>query len=185
MHVPQIRAVLVLFMAVAALAIGTRPAMAENRNELDGDARAALASLYGSTPAAKVLGDKAVGILVFPNIVKAGFMIGAQGGDGILLKGQHTVGYYNTASVSYGLQAGVQTYGYVLFFMSSDVMKSFEDSNGFEFGMGPSIVIVDSGMAKDTTTITAKSDIYAFIFDQKGLMAGLGLKGSKITKLSP
>jgi lipid-binding SYLF domain-containing protein len=185
MNIPRIRALLMLFTAVAALSISGRAALAKDRTELDGDARAALALLYSDSPTAKALGERAKGILVFPNIVKAGFLVGAQGGDGILIKKDATVGYYNTAAVSYGLQAGVQTYGYVLFFVSDAVMTQFEDSSGWEIGVGPSIVVVDAGAARDLTTITGKADIYSFIFDQKGLMAGMGLKGSKITKLSP
>lgn len=184
MYIPRVRTLTILLTAVAVMS-GAGAAMAKDRSELDGDARAALASLYGDSPTARVLGEKAKGILVFPNIVKAGFVVGAQGGDGVLLKKDATVGYYNTAAVSYGLQAGVQTYGFVLFFMSADVMTSFENSSGWEIGVGPSIVVVDAGAAKDMTTLTGKADIYSFIFDQKGLMAGLGLKGSKITKLSP
>ena len=100
-----------------------------------------------------------------------------------MLKNGRLAGYYNTSAVSYGLQAGVQTYGHALYFMTSGVLSSFENSHGWEIGVGPSVVVVDKGMGKDLTTLTAKSDIYAFIFDQQGLMAGLGIKGSKITKL--
>lgn len=152
-------------------------------SQLDEDIDAALKTLYDTTPAAKALGEKAKGILAFPNITKAGFIIGGQGGNGALIKKDKKVGYYNTAAVSVGMQAGIQTYGYALFFMSDAVMKDFEKSKGWEIGVGPSIVVIDSGMGRDVSTLTAKADIYAFIFDQKGLMAGVGLKGSKITKL--
>lgn len=171
-----------LLLAGAALALGaTAPAQATG--QLDQDVDAALQALYDTTPGAKALGDKAKGILVFPNIVKAGFIVGAQGGDGALIKNGKKVGYYNSAALSAGLQAGVQTYGYAMFFMSDKVMKDFEKSKGWEVGIGPNVVVVDTGMAKDITTMTGKDDIYAFIFDQKGLMAGLGIKGSKITKI--
>jgi lipid-binding SYLF domain-containing protein len=170
-----------LLISGAALSIlATAPAAA---SQLDEDAEAALKSLYETTPAAKALGENAKGILVFPNITKAGFIVGGQGGNGVLVKKGKHVGYYNTAAVSVGMQAGIQTYGYTLFFMSDTVMKDFEKSKGWEIGVGPSVVVVDSGAGKDLTTLTAKADIYAFIFDQKGLMAGVGIKGSKITKL--
>lgn len=186
MQIRLTHTLVVTFMAMAALLIGMRPAMAEeSRNMLVQDAHAALAKLYESAPAAKALSEKAKGILVFPNIVKAGFILGAQGGDGVLLKHGMTVGYYNTTAVSYGLQAGAQKFGYAMFFMSDSVMKSFETSSGWEVGVGPSVVLVDAGMGKDVSNLTTKSDIYAFIFDQKGLMAGIGIKGSKITKLKP
>lgn len=167
-------------LACVSLTLVSAPAQA---SQLDEDADAALKSLYETTPAAKAMGDGAKGILVFPNITKAGFIVGGQGGNGVLIKQGKKVGYYNTAAVSVGMQAGIQTYGYTLFFMSDKVMKDFEKSKGWEVGVGPSVVVVDSGAGKDLTTLTGKADIYAFIFDQKGLMAGVGIKGSKITKL--
>ena len=94
-----------------------------------------------------------------------------------------TVGYYKTVAASYGLQIGVQSFGYALFFMTDSSLEYLEESDGWEIGVGPSIVIVDEGFAKSLTTTTGKSDIYAFFFDQKGLMAGAGLQGTKITKV--
>jgi lipid-binding SYLF domain-containing protein len=153
-------------------------------SQLDSEARAALKALYNNTPAARALGEKASGILVFPSVVKAGFVVGAQGGDGVLFKGGKNAGYFNTTALSFGLQAGAQKFGYVLFLMSDSAMQYLANANGWELGVGPSIVIVDSGMAKNLSTTTAHSDIYAFIFEQKGLMAGAGLQGAKITKLA-
>jgi lipid-binding SYLF domain-containing protein len=96
-----------------------------------------------------------------------------------------TVGYYNTVAASYGLQAGIQKFGYALFFMSDSALQYLDKSDGWEIGVGPSIVIVDAGVAKTLSTTTARKEIYAFIFSQKGLMAGLGLQGSKITRINP
>jgi lipid-binding SYLF domain-containing protein len=154
-----------------------------SQNAIEDDAKAALQALYTDVPSAKVVGDKAKAILVFPSIVKAGFVLGAQYGEGVLLVNGKLVGHYNSAAGSYGLQAGVQTFGYALFLMTDDALAYLEKSNGWEIGVGPSIVVVDLGKAKSLTTTTLKDDIYAFIFNQKGLMAGLGLQGSKITKL--
>ena len=100
------------------------------------------------------------------------------------MKGR-TVGYYNSLAASYGLQAGVQSFGYALFFMNKEALAYLDRSEGWEIGVGPSIVIVDAGAAKSLTTTTAKDDVYAFTFDQKGLMAGLGIQGSKITRIYP
>ena len=86
---------------------------------------------------------------------------------------------------SYGLQAGVQTFDYAMFFMTNSALDYLDRSEGFEVGVGPSIVVVDAGVAKSLTTTTGKNDVYAFIFGQKGLMAGLGLQGSKITRINP
>jgi lipid-binding SYLF domain-containing protein len=151
--------------------------------KIEGDSRAALKSLYDGSPGAKALGAKARGILAFPNVVKAGLVVGGQGGDGVLLVNDKVVDHYNTAAVSIGLQAGAPSFGYVLFFMSEKVFNDFRNSKNFEIGVGPNIVIIDAGAAKDLNTQTAKADVYAMIFDQKGLMAGIGLQGSKITKL--
>lgn len=176
------RAFIVLVIALVSL-VGPRLAVAEESSLLEQDSRAALQSLYDGSPAAKALGDKAKGILVFPNVVKAGFIVGGQGGDGVLLVKGKVAAHYNTAAVSVGLQAGAQSFGYVLFFMSDGVLSEFRKSKNFQIGVGPNIVVVDAGAAKDLTTLTGKSDVYAMIFDQKGLMAGVGLQGSKITKL--
>jgi lipid-binding SYLF domain-containing protein len=86
---------------------------------------------------------------------------------------------------SYGLQAGIQSFGYILFFMNEKAMEYLDNSAGWEVGVGPSIVVMDKGTAKSLTTTTGRSDVYAFIFSQQGLMAGLGLQGSKMTKINP
>lgn len=160
--------------------------MSGSRAEIDSEVDYALSDLYRSTPAARALAARAKGILVFPRIVKAGFMVGAQYGRGGALRVRgRTVGYYNSLAGSYGLQAGVQSFGYALFFMNDAAMNYLNRSEGWEIGVGPSIVVVDAGVARSLTTTTAKDNVYAFIFDQKGLMAGLGLQGSKITRIYP
>jgi len=141
-----------------------------------------LDSLYAKVAGAKALGEKAHAILVFPKITKAGLGVGGLHGDGALIKGGKTVGYYSTSGGSFGLQAGVQKYGYAMFFMNDKALQQLDDASGFEVGVGPSVVVMDEGMAKSATTTTMKDDIYAFIFGQKGLMAGLGIQGNKITK---
>ncbi|HEX6114458.1 MAG TPA: YSC84-related protein [Geminicoccaceae bacterium] len=178
-------------MLVTALAIvaavlpgaGSRPAVAASAAEIDRGVDATLQALYGEIPAARTLGGVAAGILVFPNVVKAGFIIGGQYGEGALRLDGRTVGYYSTLAASYGLQAGAQSFGYALFFMSDDSLDYLVRSSGWEVGVGPSIVVLDAGAARTLTTTTAKSDIYAFIFSQRGLMAGLGLQGSKISRI--
>jgi len=174
--------VLVLALAGSPLA-AARPAEASSAAEINRDVDAALAKLYADVPAARTLVQKSRGVLVFPNIVKAGFMFGAQYGDGALRRGGKTVGYYNSVAASYGLQAGVQKFGYVLLFMTDSALAYLDKSEGFELGVGPSIVVLDEGKAKTFTTSTAQHDIYAFIFEQKGLMAGMGLQGSKISRI--
>ena len=156
---------------------------------MDNDVHAAIAYLLETSPAAKELAKTAKGALVFPNIVKAGFIVGIQYGEGALVRakqggGYYISGYYSITSASYGLQAGVQSFGYVMALMTDAAVEHVETRRGWELGVGPSIVVVDAGMAKTLTTETAKSDVYAFTFGQKGLMAGLGLQGSKITRMN-
>jgi lipid-binding SYLF domain-containing protein len=110
-------------------------------------------------------------------------MVGGQFGEGALLKEGKTAGYYNTVQLSYGLQAGIQKYGYALFLMTDSALKWIDKSDGWEIGTGPTIVVMDTGAAAAITTTTAQSEIYAFFFDQKGLMGGIGLQGTKITKI--
>jgi lipid-binding SYLF domain-containing protein len=160
-------------------------AQAASASEIDRDARAALAKLYKNYPGAKALADKAVGVLVFPSIVKGGFIVAGQFGDGALRKGNKTVAYYRSLAVSYGFQAGVQAYGYVLFFMDDASLQYLDNSAGFELGVGPSLVVLDEGFGKNLSTTTLQRGVYAFIFDQKGLMGGMGIQGTKITRINP
>ena len=142
-------------------------------------------TLYKNTPGAKALADKSKAVLVFPNIVKGGFIIAGQFGDGALRQGGKTIGYYRSLAASYGFQAGVQAFGYVLFFMDDASLKYLDNSDGWELGSGPSLVVLDKGFGKNLSTTTLQKGVYAFIFNQKGLMGGIGIQGSKITKITP
>ena len=177
----NLKAILLAAAAVFALA-GLRPALAQG-HALDADAQAALKSLYASSPSAQALGEKAIGVLVFPSVTRLGFIVGAQGGDGVLFEGGKISGYYNTGAMSVGLQAGIQNYGYALFFMTKEDLRYLKNTKGWSIGAGPTVVIADAGAAKDVSTLTGQKGVYGFIFDQKGLMAGMGLTGQKITKI--
>jgi lipid-binding SYLF domain-containing protein len=177
-------------LMATALIWAWHPSVAQEKGKteaatLAGASQAALKTLYGSAELAKLLGPKAQAILVFPKVKKAGLGIGGQYGEGSLLKNGTAVAYYKTTGASFGLQAGGQQYGYAMFFMNAKALDDFVNASGFEVGVGPSVVLVDEGMAKTTTTNTLKDDIYAFVFGQKGLMAGLGIQGNKITKITP
>jgi lipid-binding SYLF domain-containing protein len=150
---------------------------------LNREASAALNKLYATVPAAKAMIPQAKAILIFPEITKAGLLVGGQYGKGVLIQPGRPLAYYSTAGATYGLQAGAQQYGYAMFFMSEQALAYLDKSGGFEVGAGPSLVVVDEGMAKTLTSSTLTQDIYAFVFSQSGLMAGVGLQGSKITKL--
>jgi len=160
------------------------PPLAPTAAQIDQSASVALHNLYAQNAAARALGAKARAVLVFPDIKKGAFVVGAQWGYGALRKGASTAGYYRTAAASYGFQAGVKKFGYALFFMTDSALAYLDKSGGWAIGTGPSVVVVDQGMARSLTTTNLRSDVYAFVFDQKGLMAGIGIEGSKVTKIS-
>ena len=177
-------------LAGTALICAAHPSVAQDKGkteaaQLANESQTSLKQLYASAPLAKELGPKAHAILVFPSVTKAGLGIGGQYGEGALLKGGTAVAYYKTTGASFGLQAGGQKYGYAMIFMNAEALEQLDNKNGFEVGVGPSVVLVDEGMAKTTTTTTLKDDVYAFVFGQKGLMAGLGIQGNKITRITP
>src|SRR4030095_15669950 len=152
---------------------------------LSADSQAALNQLYAVNPKARELGKKARAVLVFPKIVKAGLMIGGRRGDGALIENGRATKFYNTTAGTYGLQAGVQSYSSALFFITPSSLDYLTKSKGWSIGSGPSVVVIDEGKAKSMNTTTLTQDVYAFIYGQKGLMAGLGLEGSKITQIHP
>jgi len=154
-------------------------------SEIDNSSRAALTALYSQNAAASALGAKARAVLVFPDIRKGAFIVGAQYGFGALLRGGRTIGYYRTGAASYGFQAGVKKFGYALFFMTRAALNYLNASGGWAIGTGPSLVVVDQGVARSLTTTNLRADVYAFVFDQSGLMGGIGIEGSKITRITP
>ena len=174
------RFLVVTLMAAVAL---TGTAGATDKNLLTQDAEAALQALYKTHAGAKALGGQAAGVLVFPKIVRAGFVVGGSGGEGVLFKKDKAHSYYSSGSASVGLQAGVQSFGYAVFFMTEKDLKDFQNSKGWDIGAAPTLVVIDAGAGKEINTMTAKKGIYAFIFNQEGLMAGIGLQGQKITRI--
>lgn len=153
--------------------------------EIDHGADLALKALYKTSPSAKMLSDHAKAVLIFPSITKAGFIGGGEYGKGALREQGKTVAYYDIIAGSFGFQAGIQKYGYALFFMTDKALNYIDASKGWEIGIGPNIVVVDSGVARNLSSTTAKEGVYAFIFGQKGLMAGIDLEGSKISRINP
>jgi lipid-binding SYLF domain-containing protein len=173
----------VLVSAVAAIFMSS-VTRAEDRATLERTSQAALNSLIAQNASARDLSKRAVAVLVFPDVKKAGLIVGGQFGEGVLWRGGKAAAYYNTGGASYGFQAGVQEYGYAMFFMKESALKALDSTQGFEVGVGPSIVVMDQGKGVTHTTTTLQDDIYAFIFNQKGLMAGIGIQGNKITKIT-
>jgi lipid-binding SYLF domain-containing protein len=173
----------VIFLCIAALF--PEFAKAGSAAEIDNAVSNATQRLYANHPVAKRLARQAKAVLIFPRIVKAGFIFGAQTGEGALREHGQTVGYYRTASASYGLQAGVEEFGYALFFMDRSSLNYLKQSRGWEIGVGPNVVIVDQGFARSISTTTLQQGVYAYFFSQRGMMAGMGLQGSKIIRIYP
>lgn len=174
-----------LAITLACVTLVAPAAHAASAANLDRSSKVALENLLASNAGARALAEDAHAILVFPQIIKGGFLFGGQFGDGALREGGRVTGYYRSLAASYGLQAGLQAFGYALFFMNEKALHYFHESEGFELGVGPSIVVLDHGLATSISTTTARSDIYAVFFDQKGLMAGIGIQGTKITPIHP
>lgn len=174
---------ILLMIAALVMLFGSSTLFAQKKSaEIDQKVTAALAQLTSSTPAAAQLAKSAKGILMFPSVKKGGFIVGGQYGEGALRVGGATQGYYKTTAASFGLQAGGEKFGYAMFFMNDDALNYLKNSNGWEVGVGPEVTVVDAGAAASLSTSTAKSNIYVFFFGQKGLMGGLTIQGSKISK---
>ncbi|MBA4209078.1 MAG: twin-arginine translocation pathway signal protein [Parvibaculum sp.] len=175
-------------LAIALTAAGSlataNVANAATAEELNQQADMALESLYATNSVAKDISEQAEAVLVFPNIVKAGLVFGGAYGEGVMKQGGEVVEYYNSVTGSWGLQAGAQSYGYAVFLMNDEAVNYVKETQGWEIGVGPTVVVVDEGAAKNLSTSTLKDDAYAFVFDQQGLMAGVSIEGTKITQIN-
>lgn len=153
------------------------------RSALDAAAIAAWKSLLADRPRAARYAEEAKSALVFPEIIKVGLGIGGEGGNGVLVNKDELLDYYRTTSISFGAQAGAQTYGYVVMFMKDEALNKFLSKNGYELGVDGSIAIFNAGITAEADTLNLKTDTVAFIFDEKGLMADLTVEGSRIRPL--
>lgn len=170
-----------LFLMAASFFLASQ-ARADSAAEVSRDAQAALERLYQQEPRSRQLGDKAVAVLVFPSILKGGLLVGAEHGNGALIRRGKAEAYYSISAVSFGLQAGAQQFAYALFFMNEPALTYLNQSDGWSVGAGPSLVVVDQGYAASVTSTTLTQDVYAVPFGEQGLMAGMGLEGSKISR---
>jgi lipid-binding SYLF domain-containing protein len=173
------------FATAAACSLGTLSvrARAATAEDLDRGAAQALQTLYKTNSVASDISKHAKAMLVFPNVVKAGLVFGGSYGEGVLMKGSKVSDYYNSVSGSWGLQAGAQSFGYVVFLMTDKAVDYLDQSHGWEIGVGPTVVVVNEGVAKNLSSSTLKDSAYAFIFDQQGLMASLSIEGTKISRI--
>lgn len=170
-------------LACTAWGLSNTPVWAATAEDLNKDAAQTLHALYKMNNTAELLSKKAKGVLVFPKIIKAGLVFGGSYGEGVLMQGGHVTEYYNSVSASWGWQAGAETYAYVVFLMSDKAVEYLTKSKGWEFGVGPTVVVVNEGIARNLSTSTLKDDAYAYITDQQGLMGSLSIEGTKISRI--
>ncbi|WP_072659839.1 BPSL1445 family SYLF domain-containing lipoprotein [Mariprofundus micogutta] len=177
-----IRSILVLL--TLAFGLHSIPAAdAASKAEIDAKVNATISTFYSQVKSGKELARKAVGILVFPEVFKAGFVAGGEYGEGAMREGGKTTGYYNTAAASIGFQLGAQMKSQVIMFMTRDALKAFKASDGWKAGVDGSVALITVGAGGEIDTNTIKDPIIGFIFSNKGLMYNLTFEGSKISKM--
>jgi lipid-binding SYLF domain-containing protein len=160
-------------------------AAADQRQSLNSAADATLARLYQSSPDSKELVARAKGVLVFPDVLSGSFIIGAEHGKGVLRVGGANAGYYSTTAGSIGFQAGAQSKAMILLFMTDDALAKFRNSKGWTVGADATVAVVKVGANGRIDTNTAQQPVVGFVMNNGGLMAGVSLEGTKISKLDP
>jgi lipid-binding SYLF domain-containing protein len=154
------------------------------RQSIDASVDATISRLYQTVPGSRELMAKARGVLVFPSVLQAGFIVGGQYGEGALRVGGRTAGYYSTVSGSFGLQAGAQSKAIIFLFMTQDALDKFRSANGWSAGGDASVALVKMGAngAVDTTTATAPVEV--FVLTNAGLMGDISINGTKVSRLN-
>jgi lipid-binding SYLF domain-containing protein len=171
---------------VAAFALVADPrSSAAGAASLDAAANETLHSFVRQVPGARELANKAAGILVFPNVVKAGIGIGGEYGEGILLNQKQVEGYYNLISASFGFQLGVQARSIIIMFMTQDALAGFQRRAGWKIGVDGSVTVITVGVGGSIDTDEIVSPVIGFVLDPAGLMNNLTLEGTKISRIDP
>lgn len=170
-------------LLASLLVLATATANAASKEQIDAEVRQALTEFRETTSAGYELSQKAVGVLVFPSVIKAGMGIGGEYGEGALLVNGETVAYYNLASASIGFQLGAQKRSQIVLFMTQTALDSFGSSEGWKAGVDGSVALATLGAGGAIDTETAQQPIIGFIFSNKGLMYNLTFEGSKMTKI--
>jgi lipid-binding SYLF domain-containing protein len=156
---------------------------ASKRRTIDADVDGTLSRLFTSIGGSRELADKARGILVFPSVISAGFWFGGQYGQGALRIGGQTTGYYSITAASFGLQIGAQSKAIIMLFMTDDALSNFTKSQGWSAGVDATVAVIKVGANGNVDTSTATGPVEAFVLTNGGLMAGVSLEGSKISRL--
>ncbi|MBJ9897966.1 BPSL1445 family SYLF domain-containing lipoprotein [Burkholderia cenocepacia] len=156
---------------------------ASKRQSIDASVDATLSRMYSTVKGSRELVAKSRGVLVFPEVIQAGFIVGGQSGNGALRVGGSTVGYYNTSSLSVGLQAGAQSKAIVFLFMTQQALDEFRGSDGWAAGAGASVALVKMGANGAVDSNTATAPIQVVVLTNAGLMGDVSINGTKVTKL--
>jgi len=157
---------------------------AARRQAIDAAVDSSLSTLYQQVPGSRDLVGRAEGVLVFPNVMEAGFVFGASRGQGALRVGGKTVSYHATTSGSFGLQAGAQSTAVILLFMTQDALQRFQNSRGWTVGADASVTLLTVGATAQVTTATAQQPVIGYVLSNRGLMAGVTIDGARITQLN-
>ena len=176
-------ALFLIAVTVGTTVVAPSPSEATSGRKIDKEANETLHSFVRQISGARELANKAAGILVFPSVVKAGFGIGGEYGEGLLIVGKKPAGYYNMVSASFGFQLGVQERAVIVMFMTKSALDSFYRRAGWKVGVDGSIAIITVGIGGSIDSDKVTDPVIGFIFDQKGLMYNLTLEGSKITRI--
>lgn len=170
---------------MAVLLVLAAPTLrADSKEKIDKDSQKALVKLREHSSHAGELMDRAVGVLVFPDIVKMGFGVGGQYGEGSLLLDGEPAAYYVTAGASFGLQVGAQVKSEVILFMTEEALQKFRNSRGWRAGVDGSVALIKLGGGGSIDTENIREPVVGFIFSNKGLMYNLTMEGSKITRIA-
>jgi lipid-binding SYLF domain-containing protein len=173
------------FLCLFTLIAAPPSANAGSAYEIDQDVNATLDRFFYKIRGARELAHKAVGVLVFPSIIKAGFGFGGEYGEGALRVHGRTVDYYNMVSASFGFQLGVQERSVIILFMTPEALHQFRRTHGWKIGADASVAIITVGVGGSIDTNKITSPVVGFILDPKGLMYNLTLEGSKISRIHP
>ena len=157
---------------------------ASKRESINASVNATLSRLYSNVPGSRDLVAKSRGVLVFPDVIQAGFFVGGQTGNGALRVGGSTAGYYNTSSLSVGLQAGAQSKAVIFLFMTQDALNKFRSTDGWAAGADASVAVVKMGANGSVDTNTATSPVQVFVLTNACLMGDVSVAGTKVTRLN-
>ncbi|MEM9060841.1 MAG: YSC84-related protein [Pseudomonadota bacterium] len=174
-------------IASAALPLA---AHAEEREVIDSRVNLALGQMWSKLPQTRQLSPKAKAMLVMPEVLKGGLIVGGAYGEGALLLNDDVAGYeapavayYSVAAASVGFQVGVQTTSHVLFFMTDQALGNFRRADGWEIGADAEVTFPEAGLNAQVNSTLLNQPIIGVVFGQDGFLVGASLEGSKYSPI--